>query len=88
MQLANRLFIENIRTYGRQYEMRLAAVFNVKSGQFLKDLMLGPKLLTKGKLKMFHQKNKNLRDRKDLHPHRRDAQKRGSTVTARMNYEG
>ena len=41
-------------------EMRLAAVFNVKSGQFLKDLMLGPKLLSKGKLKMFHSKNKNL----------------------------
>ena len=32
VQLANRLFLENIRTYGRQYEMRLAAVFNVKSG--------------------------------------------------------
>ncbi|BDV41198.1 Fe-S oxidoreductase [Geotalea uraniireducens] len=60
VQLANRLFLDNIRTYGRQYEMRLAAVFNVKSGQFLKDLMLGPKLITKGKLKMFHQKNKNI----------------------------
>jgi heterodisulfide reductase subunit C len=60
VQLANRLFIDNIRTYGRQYEMRLAAVFNVKSGQFLKDLMLGPKLITKGKLKMFHSKNKNI----------------------------
>ncbi len=60
VQLANRLFIENIRSYGRQYEMRLAAVFNMKSGQFLKDFMLGPKLLTKGKLKMFHQKNRNL----------------------------
>jgi heterodisulfide reductase subunit C len=60
VQLANRLFLENIRTYGRQYEMRLAAVFNVKSGQFLKDMMLGPKLLTKGKLKVFHQKNKNM----------------------------
>jgi len=60
VQLANRLFLENIRTYGRQYEMRLAAVFNVKSGQFLKDMMLGPKLLTKGKLKVFHQKNKNV----------------------------
>jgi len=60
VQLANRLFIDNIRSYGRQYEMRLAAVFNMKSGQFLKDFMLGPKLLTKGKLKMFHQKNKNL----------------------------
>ncbi|KAF0214883.1 MAG: heterodisulfide reductase subunit [Geobacteraceae bacterium] len=60
VQLANRLFLENIRTYGRQYEMRLAAVFNMKSGQFLKDFMLGPKLITRGKLKMFHQKNKNL----------------------------
>lgn len=60
VQLANKLFLQNIRTYGRQYEMRLAAVFNVKSGQFLKDLMLGPKLLAKGKLKMFQRKNKNL----------------------------
>ena len=60
VQLANKLFLQNIRTYGRQYEMRLAAVFNVKSGQFLKDMMLGPKLLTKGKLKVFHQKNRNM----------------------------
>ena len=62
VQLANRIFIENVRTYGRQYEMRLAAVFNVKSGQFLKDIMLGPSLLAKGKLKMFHQKNRNVGD--------------------------
>jgi heterodisulfide reductase subunit C2 len=62
VQLANKLFINNIKQYGRQYEMRLAAVFNVKSGQFLKDLMLGPKLLSKGKLKVFHSKNKNLAD--------------------------
>lgn len=60
VQLANRLFIENIRTYGRQYEMRLAAAFNLQSGKLLKDFMLGPKLLSRGKLKMFHQKNRNL----------------------------
>ena len=62
VQLANRLFIDNIRTYGRQYEMRLGAVFNVKSGQFLKDLLLGPKLLSRGKLKMFHSKNRNINE--------------------------
>ncbi|HJV65193.1 MAG TPA: 4Fe-4S dicluster domain-containing protein [Geomonas sp.] len=62
VQLANRLFIENIRTYGRQYEMRLGAVFNMKSGQFLKDLMLGPKLLSRGKLKVFHSRNRNLKE--------------------------
>ena len=39
VQLANRLFLENIRTYGRQYEMRLAAVqkmttqFNIGSDE-------------------------------------------------------
>ena len=60
VQLANRLFIENKKPYGRQYEMRLGAVFNVKSGQFLKDLLLGPKLLSRGKLKMFHSKNQNI----------------------------
>jgi heterodisulfide reductase subunit C len=60
VQLANKLFLDNIRSYGRQYEMRLGAVFNIRSGQFLKDLMLGPKLLSKGKLKVFHQKNRNL----------------------------
>ncbi len=60
VQIADKLFLQNIRTYGRQYEMRLAALFNIKSGQFLKDLMLGPKLLAKGKLKLLHKKNKNL----------------------------
>lgn len=59
VQLANRLFLDNIRTYGRQYEMRLAAVFNLKSGKLLKDFMLGPALLSRGKLKVFHQKNRN-----------------------------
>ncbi|MEJ2699716.1 MAG: hypothetical protein P8Z70_08670, partial [Desulfuromonadales bacterium] len=60
VQLANRLFIDNIRNFGRQYEMRLAAVFNMKSGQFLKDFALGPKLISKRKLKMFHSKNRNI----------------------------
>jgi heterodisulfide reductase subunit C2 len=60
VQLVNKLFLDNIRTYGRQYELRLAAVFNVKSGQYLKDMMLGPKLISKGKLKMLHQKSRNI----------------------------
>ncbi len=77
VQLANRLFIENIRTYGRQYEMRLAAVFNVKSGQFLKDLMLGPKLITKGKLKMFHQKNRNMAEIEQIFARIEELRKKG-----------
>lgn len=77
VQLANRLFIENIRTYGRQFEMRLAAVFNVKSGQFLKDLMLGPKLLSKGKLKMFHAKNRNIAEIEKIFSRIEEMRKKG-----------
>ncbi len=80
VQLANKLFLQNIRTYGRQYEMRLAAVFNVKSGQFLKDLMLGPKLLAKGKLKMFHSKNKNLSEIEKIFTRIEEMRKKGEAL--------
>ncbi|MFZ4858725.1 MAG: 4Fe-4S dicluster domain-containing protein [Desulfuromonadaceae bacterium] len=80
VQLANKLFLQNVRTYGRQYEMRLAAVFNVKSGQFLKDLMLGPKLLAKGKLKMFHSKNKNLPEIEKIFSRIEEMRKKGEAL--------
>jgi heterodisulfide reductase subunit C len=80
VQLANKLFLQNIRTYGRQYEMRLAAVFNVKSGQFLKDLMLGPKLMAKGKLKMFHRKNKNMSEIEKIFTRIEEMRKKGEAL--------
>ena len=80
MQLANKLFLENIRTYGRQYEMRLAAVFNLKSGKLLKDFMLGPKLITKGKLKMFHQKNKNMAEIEKIFQRIEEMRKKGEAL--------
>jgi heterodisulfide reductase subunit C2 len=80
VQLANRLFIDNIRTYGRQYEMRLAAVFNLKSGKLLKDFMLGPTLLTKGKLKMFHGKNKNVGEIEKIFARIEEMRKKGEAT--------
>jgi heterodisulfide reductase subunit C len=80
VQLANKLFLQNIRSYGRQYEMRLAAVFNVKSGQFLKDLMLGPKLLSKGKLKIFHSKNKNMAEIEKIFRRIEEMRKKGEAL--------
>jgi len=80
VQLANRLFIDNIRTYGRQYELRLGAIFNVKSGQFLKDLLLGPKLLSKGKLKMFHSKNKNISEIEGIFKRIEEMRKKGEAL--------
>jgi heterodisulfide reductase subunit C len=80
VQLANKVFLDNIRMYGRQYEMRLAAVFNVKSGQFLKDMMLGPKLLAKGKLKMFHHKNKNMAEIEKIFARIEEMRKKGEAL--------
>ena len=80
VQLANKIFLDNIRTYGRQYEMRLAAVFNVKSGQFLKDMMLGPKLITKGKLKMFHSKNRNMAEIEKIFSRIDEMRKKGEAL--------
>ena len=80
VQLANKVFLDNIRMYGRQYEMRLAAVFNVKSGQFLKDMMLGPKLFAKGKLKMFHHKNRNMAEIEKIFSRIEEMRKKGEAL--------
>jgi len=60
VQLANRLFLDNIRRFGRQHELRLGTLFNLKSGQLLKDAALAPKLLAKGKLKLRQAKTRNI----------------------------
>jgi len=60
VKIANNLFLENIKNYGRQYEFGLALNFNIKSKQFLKDISLGPKLFFKGKLSPLPHKNENL----------------------------
>ena len=80
VQLANKLFLDNVRAYGRQYEMRLAAAFNIRSGKLLKDFMLGPKLITKGKLKMFHQKNKNLNEIEQIFKRIEELRKKGEAL--------
>ena len=60
VHLATRLFLDNIRRFGRQHELRLGALFNLKSGQLFKDSGLAPKLLAKGKLKMRQSKTRNV----------------------------
>lgn len=60
IKIANSLFLENIKNYGRQFELGLALNFNIKSRQPFKDLSLGPKLFLKGKLTPFPYKNENL----------------------------
>ena len=51
--LFHRIFLGNVRQFGRQFEMGMAALYNLLSGHFLKDLVMAPKLLLKGKLPLF-----------------------------------
>ncbi len=51
--LFNKLFLKNIRRYGRLYEMELIGKFNMFSFQPLKDFFKSPGLFFKGRLKLF-----------------------------------
>ena len=79
VQLAGRLFLDNIRRYGRQHEMRLGALFNLKSGQFFKDLALGPKLMARGKLKLTQPKNRNLGEIEQIFTRIEQMRQKGNT---------
>lgn len=80
VQLANKLFIESVRTYGRLYEMRLAAEFNLRSGRFFKDLALGPNMLSKGKLKLTHHTNRNIADIEKIFSRIEEMRKKGEVL--------
>jgi heterodisulfide reductase subunit C len=51
--LFNKLFLKNIRRFGRLYEMELIGKFNMFSLQPLKDFFKSPGLFFKGRLKLF-----------------------------------
>lgn len=53
VNLFNRLFLNTVSKYGRVYEAEMIGRFNIGSGHLFKDVLKGPKLLRKGKLKMF-----------------------------------
>lgn len=50
--LFNRLFLNTVGKYGRVYEMEMIGRFNIGSGHLFKDVLMGPKLFRKGRLKL------------------------------------
>jgi len=60
------IFISMIKRYGKMFELRLMAEFNLRTGQFFKDIALAPKAIGKGKLKFKSEKIKNLKGLKRL----------------------
>ncbi|MEI6898245.1 MAG: 4Fe-4S dicluster domain-containing protein [Bacteroidota bacterium] len=44
------IFLEMIKHYGRNYELRMMAEFNIRTRNLFKDMHLAPKALLKGKI--------------------------------------
>ncbi|HEY3275769.1 MAG TPA: 4Fe-4S dicluster domain-containing protein [Syntrophorhabdaceae bacterium] len=46
-------FLESMKAHGRLFEMGTLMAYNLKSGHFLADAELGPKVMQKGKVSLF-----------------------------------
>jgi len=53
------IFLEMVKRYGRNYELRMMAEFNIRTRNLFKDMHLAPKALLKGKIPIGHQQVKS-----------------------------
>ncbi|MGA3013677.1 MAG: 4Fe-4S dicluster domain-containing protein [Bacteroidales bacterium] len=52
------IFLDMIKRYGRNYELRMMAEFNIRTRNLFKDMHLAPKALLKGKIPIGHESTK------------------------------
>lgn len=64
--LFNKIFLKNIKLFGRLYEIGLIGMFNLLSGKFFKDFSLGLKMFLKSKIGIFPHKIKNLKEIREI----------------------
>ena len=53
------VFLKSVENHGRLYEPGMIAFYNLKSGDLFHDVILGPKMLVKGKLPLLPHTSKN-----------------------------
>ncbi|MDP4281676.1 MAG: 4Fe-4S dicluster domain-containing protein [Bacteroidota bacterium] len=49
------IFLDMVKRYGRNYELRMMAEFNIRTRNLFKDMHLAPKALLKGKITIGHE---------------------------------
>lgn len=54
------IFLRMLETYGRLFELRLMAEFNIRTWNFFKDIALGPQVIGKGKLAFLPSRVENI----------------------------
>jgi heterodisulfide reductase subunit C len=53
------IFLDMVKRYGRNYELRMMAEFNIRTRNLFKDMHLAPKALMKGKIPVGHKQVKS-----------------------------
>ncbi|HTX89489.1 MAG TPA: 4Fe-4S dicluster domain-containing protein [Bacteroidales bacterium] len=53
------IFLDMVKRYGRNYELRMMAEFNIRTRNLFKDMHLAPKALLKGKITVGHESTKS-----------------------------
>lgn len=64
--LFNKIFLRNIESFGRLYEMGLIAMFNLFSGEFFKDFSIAPKMFLKRKIGLLPTGGVNRKEVKEI----------------------
>ncbi|MBL7137911.1 MAG: 4Fe-4S dicluster domain-containing protein [Bacteroidales bacterium] len=59
IRIFHEIFLDMIKHYGRNYELRMMAEFNIRTRNLFKDMHLAPKALLKGKIPLGHEKVKS-----------------------------
>ncbi len=61
------IFLDMIKRYGRNYELRMMAEFNIRTRNLFKDVHLAPKALLKGKIPIGHESTKSAKAIKKMY---------------------
>jgi len=61
------IFLDMIRRYGRNYELRMMAEFNIRTRNLFKDMHLAPKALLKGKITLGHESTKSAKAKQKMY---------------------
>ena len=64
--LFHRIFLGSVKQFGRVFEAGMIAAYNLLSGHLVKDLLIAPKMLLKGKLGLLPPRNREVRGMKEL----------------------
>ena len=66
VRLFHRIFLGGVNQFGRVFELGMIGFYNVFSGHFLKDVMLAPKLLIRGKLNLLPPRDRHIKGVKKM----------------------